>query len=352
MLILMIILSTSCWNEKNNTSLINERVLNNNLDIKIKSGNLSTDYSINTALSDIEDFNLNTISIPLIIDIATLSSDDMNINKASEEKAISLIKELKGRNISIILEPYPWINNGILYETDWKPDNINTFFFNWKNKVLKSLIDDVANPYNVDAIIVASNFVHMEYDEKNWCDIIDYAREHYRGLITYRTCWWYTASWDKNSIDLYNKKLNNKLFSKVDFISVAAYFELTNNDTNSVENLVKAISSTQRYNRKQNIKQELQKFSTKWKKPIFFGELGFPKRNGASMEPWNPNTSNKENNIEQANCFEAYRQVFEKQPWLMGFSIFAIGDKGVDKNYYPSNTTMEIIRKWYKSSVL
>lgn len=351
MLILIILLSISCSTKKNTSaSIIKKRVLNKNSNIKIKSGNLSTDYSIDNALNDINTFKLNTISIPVIVDIPTLSSDDMNINKASEEKAINLIKKLKGHNISVILEPYPWIDNGNLYETDWNPNNINTFFYNWKNKVLKRLIDNVSNPYDVDAMIIASNFVHMESDEKDWCDTIEYVRQYYKGLVTYRTCWWYTASWDKNSLNLYKTKLNNKLFSKIDFISVAAYFELTNNSTNSVDNLVKAISSTERYNRKQNIKQELKNFNTKWNKPIFFGELGFPRRNGASIEPWNPNPSNIENDIEQANCFEAYRQVFENQSWLMGFSIFAIGDKSIDKNYYPSDASKKIINTWYKSS--
>lgn len=58
----------------------------------------------------------------------------MNINKASEEKAINLIKKLKGHNISVILEPYPWIDNGNLYETDWNPNNIDTFFIIGKIK--------------------------------------------------------------------------------------------------------------------------------------------------------------------------------------------------------------------------
>ncbi len=37
------------------------------------------------------------------------------------------------------------------------------------------------------------------------------------------------------------------------------------------------------------------------------------------------------NSEEQARCFEAYRRVFEKEPWLLGFSIFAIGENSEDK---------------------
>ena len=91
----------------------------------------------------------------------------------------------------------------------------------------------------------------------------------------------------------------------------------------------------------------MKNFYLKWKKPVFFGELGFPKRDGASIYPWNPNFTNIENNLEQANCFKAYRNVFENEAWLMGFSIFAIGNSDQDKHYYPSHESTQIIKEWY-----
>ncbi|MHC6180917.1 glycoside hydrolase family 113 [Clostridium sp. JNZ X4-2] len=318
---------------------------------KIKSGNLSTDYDIEQVLSDIDKFQLNTLNIPVKIEIDNLSSSDMRVDRSSEEKAIDLIKQLNGKNINIILEPYPWIAEGGKSETDWNPDNMNTFFSNWKTNVLKTLIDDIAVPYNVDALNIGSNFVNIELEEKNWCDTIDYVRTYYKGLVTYRTNWWYTASWDTKSITDYENKLNNKLFSKLDFISIAAYFELTNNPKNTVENLVSAIESSQisvnGQIRNQNIKQEIKNFYDKWNKPIFFGELGFPKTDEASFHPWNPDENNTVNNVEQANCFEAYRREFENEPWLLGFSVFAIGKQDDNKQYYPSEESTLVIRNWY-----
>jgi hypothetical protein len=141
------------------------------------------------------------------------------------------------------------------------------------------------------------------------------------------------------------------MFSKLDFISIAAYFELTdksaNTDTNTVDDLVTAIESTQSYNRKQNIKEEIKRLHDKWNKPIFFGELGFPKINKASAEPWNPYQDDIVNDVEQANCFEAYRREFENQAWFLGFSIFAIGENSSDKRYYPSEQSTSVIRNWY-----
>ena len=313
---------------------------------KIKSANLSTDYTIETTLNDIEKFGLNTVNVPIAINICDLSSSDMKIDDYSQKKAIELIKILKSKGIRIILEPYPWIANGSEYETDWNPNDIDSFFWNWKTNVLKILIDEVANPYGIDILNIGTGFNHMEYAHGYWSDLIDYVREHYNGLITYRSSWWVTATWDPDTASFYEDKLNNPLFSKLDIISIAAYFELTDNDTNSTKNLVKALNGTQIFDRKQNVKQEIKNFHDKWDKPIFFGELGFPRTIKASIHPWNPFQSTVIDNKEQANCFEAYKIVFENEPWLIGFSIFAIGEHGDDKLYYPSDESARVIKSW------
>lgn len=354
---IIIISAVKAWNNPDVRGYINERInkiegktLNREFSAKIKSGNLTTDYTIEEALSDIDKFQLNTVNVPVVVNIDSLSSNDMSISADSEKRAISLIKKLRWKKINVILEPYPWIKNGSLYETEWRPTDINAFFWNWKTKVLKELIDDVAVPYHVDALNVASNFMKIEYAQGYWCDTIDFVRQYYKGLVTYMTGWWYTAQWSPETYKAYEDKLNNELFSKVDFISVSAYFELTDHDSNSVESLIESIHSTQIFNRKQDIEQELKNFNDKWHKPIFFGELGFPKRNKASVQPWNPYISDIRNDTEQANCFAAYRKVFENEQWLLGFSIFAVGQHGEDKNYYPSDESAKILRDWYHLS--
>lgn len=339
-------------------SLINKiegKTLNSKFEAKIKSGNLSTDYNIDKALSDIDKLGLNTLNVPVVINIDSITASDMSIDSCSKERAIMLIKKLKGKKINIILEPYPWIENGSKYETEWLPQSVDEFFYNWKTKVLKPLIDEIAVPYHVDALMIGSSFTKFENEGEGFCNMIDYARNYYKGLITYKTSFWITVDWKDNATKAiqdklksdYEKKLNNKIFSKVDYISIAAYFELTENDINTVDNLVKAIQSTQRYNRKQDVKQEIKNFYDKWNKPVFFGELGFPKTDKASVEPWNPYQTDKLNDKEQANCFEAYRISFENEPWNLGFSIFAIGEDSADKRYYPNEYSTEIIKKWY-----
>lgn len=318
---------------------------------KIKSGNLSVDYSLEQALTDVEVLGLNTVNVPVRIDIPSLTANSATINTESKKKATQLIKKLRYQGINVILEPYPYIKNGELYETQLNPDDKDEWFRNWKEGVLMPLIQDIAKPYQVYALCIGSNFDKFEKEYALWNDVANFVRTNYQGRITYKTNWWYTAEWDteKNGLhDTYTAKLNNPVLEKVDFISVAAYFELTDQDTNTVENLVSSLYSSKIFSRHQNIYEELKKLSTQWSKPIFFGELGFPKRNKAMVHPWNPEPSTILNEQEQANGFQAYKEVFEKESWNLGFSVFAIGKRDEFKNYYPSDQSINVINSWYK----
>ena len=78
-------------------------------------------------LADVERLNLNTVNVPIQVDIPNVTSTNMVINQAQKQQAIILIQELLKRNIQVIVEPFPYIQQGML-ETEWNPSNINDFF--------------------------------------------------------------------------------------------------------------------------------------------------------------------------------------------------------------------------------
>ncbi|MDP4090280.1 MAG: hydrolase [Bacillota bacterium] len=327
-------------------SIPENKTLNREFKTKIKSGNLSVDYEIGQAIEDIDTLRLNTLNVPVEVDISDLKDSTASVNEASIKKAKVLMEKLKGKGINIIIEPYPWISGGEAYETAFNPEDVNSFFKSWREDVLKVILKQVAVPERADAVCIASNFVNLEKYEAQWCETADYVRENYSGLVTYKTNWWYTAGWNAETKESFHQKLQNKVFSKVDFISIADYFELSDKPENSVEDLKADLYSSTAENRKQNIIDEISQLHDQWKKPIFFGELGFPRRDYAAMHPWDPSPSQVENGSEQARCFEAYRQAFT-QDWFLGFSVFSIGNRAADKNYYPSSESVEVIKGWF-----
>jgi len=257
----------------------------------------------------------------------------MTVNATGKANAIAVIQALDAIGVNVILEPYPEFGDGS-HETDWNPSNINTWFWNWKTVVLRTLIDDIANVYDVWALNIASNFVNMEYATGYWKGVIGYVRLTYTGQVVYRTNWWVTAVWDEDTITDYNTKLNRSFWQYVDIISVAAYFEL-NDDyaVPTVEQLTADMYSTSKNSRQQNIYQELKNFHDTWGKQVFLGELGFAKYEYCCSQPWNDSPSSTISDQAQANGFQTYKNVFEDEDWFLGFSVFCIGVQSSESHF-------------------
>lgn len=91
-------------------------------------------------LADVERLNLNTVNVPIQVDIPNVTSTNMVINQVQKQQAIILIQELLKRNIQVIVEPFPYIQQGNVGETEWNPSNINDFFWNWKRLFCKTFL--------------------------------------------------------------------------------------------------------------------------------------------------------------------------------------------------------------------
>ncbi|MCX8081992.1 MAG: hydrolase [bacterium] len=286
-------------------------------------------------MKEVKILGLNCVSVPVLVEAKNLKSSRMRISYLSKIRAIKIIRALKKEGIKFIIEPYPWIGKGYYEEIKWDPADKEKWFANWK-KVLLDISRSIAIPYNAYAIVTASNYINMEngYD-KEWIDIFNSLRnlKNFNSLITYKTNFWVTAIWDKETKTAYTNKLNNSLFSEIDFISIAFYFELNNKEKiPSVETLKKDLRCVSKFNRCQDVYKEIENFYYRHKKPVFFGELGAPRRVYAASEPWNcePHIYAEVETAEfseeaQANYFRAVLETFQDKDWFYGASIFAIG---------------------------
>ncbi|MNW53414.1 hypothetical protein D3C74_309750 [compost metagenome] len=92
---------------------------------------------------------------------------------------------------------------------------------------------------------------------------------------------------------------------------MSAYYELNNTEpVPSVEQLMADLDSSSIWGRGQNIVAEVKAFYDKWKKPVFFGELGTSDREFAASQPWNSEPSAVKSQQAQANVIEAYKRKF------------------------------------------
>jgi hypothetical protein len=288
----------------------------------VKGGNVSAWNITNTAkvFADAERLGLDTITVPVRVNMATARSSSVQVDAASLAFAQQLIGT--NRSYQYIIEPYPWIKGGQVPETDLDPADKAAWFASYQTAVV-----GLARQFpTASALYVASNLVKIENQTASWLALISKVRAVFAGKIIYRTQWWATADWAPETGDAYRAKLNNPLFGAVDIIAIAAYFELSELPAPTTSQLKSALRSTTVFNREQDVYAEVMAFQTKWGKPIFLGELSCPAVDLGAQNPWDPTVTTTRNPDIQKNYLTAYLQTFALDPSkFMGFSLFTIG---------------------------
>lgn len=282
-------------------------------------------FTFDSIYQSVKDLNVNILTIPINVKAVSLTDSQPQIDRVHFDKVKEIIPRLVEKGIRIILEPFPLIGEGKLVETEWNPLDPDLWFTHWGNAVKE--LAQFSALHNLEAMYIASNLTRLEKFIDKWTSLISEVRAIYDGKVIYRTSWWITAYWASETITAYQAKLNNPIYGLVDIISIAAYFELTDNPDATVDDLIANIYKVSLHERGQNVFQEIMNFYEKWGKFIFFGELGIAPYKTAYSQPWQFqfDQSLYDEKI-QSRWFDAFYQVFHKEDWFQGFSIFAVDD--------------------------
>lgn len=315
----------------------------------IKSGNVDP-ANINNAekiIQDAKKLGLNTINVPVIVHISSTKANDITIKKEELEKTKKLIQTVKKEGFQVVLEPFPWIQQGDVGETSWDPTNKKLWFQNWEKKVLLPISKEIATPYDVKGMKIASNFVNMEHMEKEWNSVIQNVRKEYKGNLLYQINWWYTDPYNDATFDRFSKILRLSYLKKVDVISIDTWFELSDKRSPSLHEIKQSFTKTHVYNRNQNVVKELKTLANTFKKPIYFGGWNVPARSYALKEPWNNEVSKEFNPTIQYNGMKAYLDILGNEKWFSGFSIWHIGGNEKNDSYrIDDKRTINLLKTW------
>jgi len=288
----------------------------------VKGGNISAWNIVNVSkvFADAQRLGLDTITVPVRVKMSAATASSVSIDPASLAFAKNVMANSSAYNY--IIEPYPWIANGNVPETDLNPADMAAWFASYQTAVVT-----LAREFPTAAgIYVASNLIKVENQTPQWIALIKAVRGAFAGKIIYRTQWWVTAAWAPEMEVAYKAKLNNALFGEVDIIAIAAYFELTDVASPSQAQIKSALRSSVVYGREQDVYAEVMALQTKWQKPIFLGELSCPAVDLGAQTPWDPSVTAIKNTEIQKNYLAAYLETFATHPnKFMGFSIFTIG---------------------------
>jgi hypothetical protein len=162
-----------------------------------------------------------------------------------------------------------------------------------------------AQEAGVDMFSIGRELGGVTHREADWRRVIQEVRQRFKGSITYSslntTTWGFPHS-EENRITWWDA---------VDYIGLSAYYELTNKNDPTVEEL-KAAWTDRGYI------ALLENLSKRFNKSIIFTEIGYINKDGNNKMPGNFNISTPTDSQEQADCYQAALEVLWGKSWLKG----------------------------------
>lgn len=259
---------------------------------------------------------MNWMALQVWLSQDTLWSDQVNLNSDLDEyRLLTMVAHAFGMKVAWlpVLKP-----RGDLWRGHVQPRNSDRWFESYANDALIPIAIK-AQELGVDMLLLGSELQQLDTGQYSpaWTRIVQSIRSVYSGSLSYGRNWW----WNSTEFEDF---INAEWYGLLDYIGISAYFELTDKNQPTINELQNAWRSARNSHR--NIVQDLENVYSTFNKPILFTEIGYRSVNGANKEPWNLNTIPDSDNLPnldcQAACYEAMFRTFENCPWWSGVLVY------------------------------
>jgi hypothetical protein len=246
----------------------------------------------------------------------------------------AIIHQAKSEGLKVMLKPMVWVQGSWVGAFDLKTEQE---WLRWEASY-RTYIDrltDIAIAEDVDMICIGTELkVAVQKRSKFFRGLADALRLRYPGKLTY------AANWDDF--------LTVKLWDKVDYIGIDAYFPLSPTTLPQVSELKLAWV--------QHARKILALYLTH-KKPVLFTEFGYRSIDICCWQQWEREHLPHDTEVNlagQANAYQAFFESFWDQPWFAGMFLWnwyihqdrAGGQQ--DSDFTPQNKPAEqMIAKWF-----
>lgn len=232
----------------------------------------------------------------------------------------------------VMVKPQLWVSHG-KFTGELQFDNENEWseFEKSYSAYLFQLLD-IADSLHAEYFCLGTELGQFVKARKTyWSALIDSARMHYHGKLTY------AENWDCYDAFPY--------WNKLDAMGVNAYFPLSDASTPPVDEL---LAKWEPYFTK------MKTLSAETGKHVLFTEYGYRSIDYATRRPWESYTDGKMNLQAQQNGYEALFQKFWKEPWVEGgffwkwFDAQTQPDIASNLDFTPQQKpAAAVIRHWY-----
>jgi hypothetical protein len=256
--------------------------------------------------------------------------DGNDIMTLPDEKLKEVIDQAHSLDLKVLL--FPILRLEIRNDKDWRgvidPSNKEAWWKSYEKFVLHYA--QISATQQVDLFSVGSELLSREKETEHWEKLIHKVREIYSGELIY------SANWDHYE--------SPKFWNSLDYIGITAYHEISKTKTPTLDELKKKW-------------REIKKDLLTWKKnypdkKLIFTEIGYPSIDGASMYPWNYFLEGEVDLEEQALCYQAFVETWQKSKELAGVYFWVWWGEGgpKDNSYTPrGKPAVKYLKKWYKS---
>jgi len=250
----------------------------------------------------------------------------------------------KKLGVKTLLKPHIWLNSstGGKWRGEIKMDSDadwQLWFANYRKFILHYA--RLAQTNGIEALSVGTELhITAVQREQDWRALIRDVRKVFKGKLTY------SANW-------YLEFQEIQFWDMLDFIGVQGYFPLTKKENPTVQELKDGW--VPHYN-------DIRRLSERYHKPVVFTEIGYKSTADTAIEPWEwPHRSAREASEmdlrTQANCYEAFFEIFWKEEWCAGayfwkwFPKLSHRDTYRGRDFTPQLKPAEtVLAKWYSGS--
>jgi len=248
-------------------------------------------YSTRKAFESLEELvnipEINYIQLRFFLHQDPLESDRMIYDEGQDNILAFLIQRIhkSGKKVSLMPQLYVY---SVEYVANLIPKNKPMWFESYSEALLHYA--QIAEANNVEIFSIGNEMTSIFTYDTEWSKIIDAIRKVYSGNLTVKLNCWYKDT-------QFNNLLKIRWLRKLDYIGIAAYFDLTDTLNPTEQDLKKAwVSSRQGL----NIVQDLEILHKTCNKPIIFSEIGYRSVDGCNIEPWNADRLSKRTIMRQS----------------------------------------------------
>jgi hypothetical protein len=270
---------------------------------------------------------------------ATATAIYTDPQKTPDDSAVSYaIQQLHDRGVKVMLKPHVDGADGS-WRGQFNPSDAGAWFNSYSTFMLHYAA--LAQSLGVEGLILGTEYTLLSgaADQAYWHNLIGAIRDVFMGILTYAA----NATYSDDEFTRVS------FWDKLDLIGLDAYFPLTGAPNPSLTDLVAAWSRNANGN---NLIETIHNIALAYNKPIIFTEVGYKSVSGSNTQPWNAALAGGYDPEEQANCYEAFFEVWPQfSSWMQGVFWWdwpVAPPSSTDTDYTPrGKPAEEVLKKWY-----